>query len=70
MKDNQETNIGLLIIGILIAVAFLVFGLFTGLGMSKDTAYKQGYSKGYHDARILYECEHDNAECEILKEEI
>lgn len=25
-----------------------------------------GYEKGYHEAKLIYECDHDRSECEIL----
>ena len=37
---------------------------------NSKTEYKRGhdsgYKKGYHDAKLIYECEHDQTECEIL----
>lgn len=50
-----------------------LFGLILKQELEEDSAYKkgikQGYSDGYKKARLLYECDHDKAECEILNEE-
>lgn len=63
-QDRQDTNMGLIIIGILIATVFMTFGLFIGIESGKDIGYRNGYRK----AMMIYECGHDRSECEMLNE--
>lgn len=47
------------------SIVMLLIGMSAGFNLAEDdTSYKQGY----HDARTLYECDHDRTECEILKD--
>lgn len=33
----------------------------------KKSDYDKGYDEGYRKAKLIYECDHDRVECEILK---
>lgn len=71
-KQKQEKrdliNLGAKIALVIIwSVVMLLIGMSSGFNLAVD---QEGYNKGYHDARTLYECDHDRTECEILKEEI
>lgn len=65
-KNNEKWFIGI-VIAIIIVSAYLVTQsviIIRNAGKNE----KELYNKGYHDARTLYECEHDRTECEILKD--
>lgn len=64
----KNESVLLAVICIFVATIFLTMGLFVGYdaGMRENEPYKKGWKQGYHDARLIYECDHDNTECEIL----
>ena len=68
---QQDANTWLIVFGIVIATVFMCFGLFIGLdagrneGKQLNDAY---YENGYKKAKLIYQCDHDKAECELLKD--
>lgn len=67
-KNREKWFIGI-VIAIIIVSAYLVAQSVIIIWNASENE-KELYKQGYHDARTLYECEHDRTECEILKEEI
>lgn len=65
-KNNEKWFIGV-VIAIIIVSAYLVTQSVIIIRNSSDNE-KEAYNSGYHDARTLYECDHDRTECEILKD--
>lgn len=54
-------------------IYFIGVAMGTLLGFSiyrKDygNGYNKGYKLGYNDSKLIYECDHDRAECEIIKD--
>lgn len=65
-RNRDKWLIGV-IIAIIIASAFLVTQAVIIIRNASNNE-KELYKQGYHDARTLYECDHDRTECEILKD--
>lgn len=65
-KNREKWFIGI-VIAIIIVSAYLVAQSVIIIRNASENE-KELYKKGYHDARTLYECDHDRTECEILKD--
>lgn len=57
-----------------ITLCGMLFILFVGCVViyfkEEKSTYRLGYESGYKDAKIIYECDHDRSECEIIKDSI
>ena len=65
-KNTSKWLIGVIVL-ILIGTAFLVAQAVIVISNEKE---KEVYQSGYKDAKLIYECDHDRAECEIIKDSI
>ncbi len=66
-ERNQDKWLIGVVIFILIGTGFLVTKAVIIITSESDKQ-KQSYKSGYHDARLIYECDHDRSECEMLNE--
>lgn len=66
-ERNRDKWLIVVVIAILIWTSFLVTQAVIIIRNASDNE-KELYKQGYHDARTLYECDHDRTECEILKD--
>lgn len=70
---RQDTNIGLITIAIVIAVSFLLFGLFLGLNINTKKSYERGFAAGKKDhstTSISGFQDHDSSYCEMMRDSI
>lgn len=65
-RNRDKWLIGVVIL-ILVGTAFLVTLAVIMIRNASDNE-KELYKQGYHDAKLIYECDHDRTECEILKD--
>ena len=69
-KENRNNDkwLAFVVALIVIATIILVVVAFNKIGTDvEEHHYNEGYESGYHDAKLTYQCDHDNTECEILK---
>lgn len=53
---------------VIVLLSIALIGTIAKKEMDSGKLYKKAYSSGYKRAKLLYECDHDRTECELIKD--